>query len=271
MRGACLLLLLAVSCGRELPPAPPRPADEGFERMGPPQPGDWLARFPEEEQTLEDYKADCANRRTRDRARIVLQPLGAGAPADAELLEAMRAYCEAYFMIPCAVAAPVPLPATCFRKDRGQYNGDQLLGALEEHLPDDALALAGITSEDLYSGDLNFVFGLGSLKGRRGVYSLHRLGEGRKRLERALKLVTHELGHVLSITHCVKYRCVMSGANSQAEADRYPFHACPDDLAKLQWNLGFEVAARYRALEACFRRLGFPAEAEWVAARLASR
>jgi archaemetzincin len=237
-----------------------------FERMPEARPGDWLHRFPERGQTFEQYMAACRNRKSAGRSIIYLQPLGEMDERTTKALKLMREYCEIFFGTTCVVRDPVPLPEHCLILPRRQYNATMLIGHLvENHLPKDALAMAGITGEDLFSKGLNFVFGEGSLAEPVGVYSLCRFGSDWSLfLERGLKLVTHELGHVLGVEHCVWYKCVMSGANSLAEGDRYPVHACPIDLRKLEWNLGFDRRRRYEALEAFYRAQGLGEAADWV-------
>ncbi len=61
----------------------------------------------------------------------------------------------------------------------------------------------------------------------------------------------------------------MNGSNSLAESDRRPIHLCPVCLRKLQWNRGFDVLARYRALAAFYDRQGLADEAAWVRNRVA--
>ena len=50
---------------------------------------------------------------------------------------------------------------------------------------------------------------------------------------RALKTSTHELCHVLYLTHCHFYECLMNGSNLLSEADLKPFTLCPICLRKL--------------------------------------
>jgi archaemetzincin len=60
----------------------------------------------------------------------------------------------------------------------------------------------------------------------------------------------------------------MNGSNHLAESDRRPLHLCPVCLRKLQWSVGFDVLARYSALEALDRAAGFSDEADWLKARI---
>ena len=134
------------------------------------------------------------------------------------------------------------------------------------------LAYAGIMDEDLRTKDLNFVFGLGSLARRTGVYSLKRYRSKDETLflRRSLNLMAHEVGHIFSVEHCVVWSCVMQGANSLKEHDGHPMHLCPDDLRKLEWNMGFDRTARYGKLRDFYRREGLATEAEWIEERLKS-
>ncbi len=283
------MLLATLGCRPATPPPAPAPAEDtsGFEPLPPPRSGDWLHSFPEEEQTVGQYRLSCRNRKSAVRTTIYLQPMGVFDERYTKTIEAMREYAEIFFGVPAKVRDPIPLPDKCLIMPRGQYNATMLIDHLREGLPVDALAVAGITNKDLFSNGLNFVFGEGSLAGRRGVYSLVRYERFDSRgfdaalaprrpdeikfLWRSLQLLSHEVGHIFSIGHCVKWKCVMCGANSLEEGDRHPLHLCPDDLKKLQWNTDFDVAARYGRLADFYARSGLEAEARWCRDRLAGR
>jgi archaemetzincin len=247
--------------------------EDGFTLKGKPKPGDWLHHFPEEGQPFEEYVEDCANLRSPERETFTILPFGDFSDEEEKVLEVMAEYARAYYDLPVKVLPRKPHFENGYIEDRGQWNADMLLGQIRDVLPEDAFALAGITCDDLFSRGLNFVFGLGSLNARCGVYSLHRLRWGADEqlfLERALNLMIHEVGHVFSLEHCIKYECVMNGSNSLRESDSQPMHACPDCLRKFEWNLMFDRQERYRNLEKFYRKHGFAAEAEWVAERLKS-
>ena len=57
-----------------------------------------------------------------------------------------------------------------------QYNGGDVLRALEPIMKRqrDAYCLIGVTMQDLFSGNLNFVYGLASLRARTAVFSFAR-------------------------------------------------------------------------------------------------
>jgi archaemetzincin len=177
-----------------------------------------------------------------------LRPLGDAERLWGPLLELLRAYVEAFFQAPARLLESLPVA-------EGTLDSTRLLGELSRGTPADALGVLGVTDRPLGALGMRFVFGESRLGGPAGVASLARLAtpDGELFLRRALRLTTHELGHVLGIRHCIFYECVMEGANSLAEADRHPLEPCPVDARKLRWNLGFDPSARERALEKFFR------------------
>ena len=49
-----------------------------------------------------------------------------------------------------------------------------------------------------------------------------------------LQVMTHEIGHMFGIKHCVYHNCAMNGSNHLAESDRRAASLCPICLRKLQ-------------------------------------
>ena len=255
-------------------------SDDGFEKLGPPGQLDWRARFHERPQSLEDYVARCANVKGPDRSTFYIQPLSSPpgrrslAPGahekHEEAVALMREYAEIYFNVPAKVLEPIPMFEETYDRERGQCQSSEIIDLLARRVPADALVYIGIAEEDLYAEGLNFVFGEGSLQRRTGVYSLHRYHSPDEALfyRRALKLMSHEVGHILSIHHCVTWRCAMQGANTLMEDDSHPMYLCPIDLAKLEWNCRFDRVERYRKLLVFYRRLGLKEDAAWVEKRL---
>ena len=66
-------------------------------------------------------------------------------------------------------------------------------------------------------------------------------------LYRCVKTAAHEICHVLGMTHCPYYECLMNGSNLVTEADIKPFALCPICLRKLVSYLEIEdqLAERY--------------------------
>ncbi len=264
--------------------------DKRFVRKQPPKRGDWLFSYPEKPQPFEIYLAGARVRPTPTRRTIVLQPLGEMDAEQTRMLEDLRDYAEAFFQLPARIEKPIELKLDKPGKDltrkvplglRGtghevQYNADVILDSLLiKRVPADAVACLGITMQDLYSGELNYVFGLGSMEQRVGVYSLCRYfpefwnekrkpGAEKQALMRALKVLNHETGHMFGLTHCVFYNCSMNGSMSLQETDRAPVHFCPVCDRKLAWNIGYISEKRYADLAAFYAKHEMMDEAEFM-------
>ena len=268
--------------------------EKGFTRKGPPKAGEWLATHPEPPQPFELYRRAVRVRPSAERRTIVLLPLGTMNDEQKKLLEDLRDYAEAFFQLPARVEKPVPLElrdsqATLTRTvlmplRRGtyetQYNADVILDSiLPKLLPKDAVVCLGITMEDLYSEDLNYVFGLGNMEARVGVYSLARYfpefwnqkrldGAEKTALLRSCKVLNHETGHMFGLPHCVFYECSMNGSNSLQETDRAPVHFCPVCRRKLLWNTGCDAEKRFEALRTFYAKHQLKAEADFMQTQL---
>ena len=259
-----------------------------FSRKKAPRGGDWLAVFPEREQTFFQYATGNPVRRTDERASIVLQPLGPFSGHDLAIMERLVAMTSAFFQLPVRLAQALPLPEKGKRFRPGGPHRMQYLTTVIENqvlapaLPRDAICYLGITMADLYPDpSWNFVFGEASFDKRVGVYSLVRYTnrfwglpetEDSKSmfLRRSFKVLAHETGHMFSIAHCTINECLMNGSNSLDETDRSTVHLCPVCLHKLQWNLKFDVMRHYRQLRDIYQRSGYEDLAGWMRRRIAS-
>jgi archaemetzincin len=241
-----------------------------FIRLEEPRPGQWRYYFKEPPQDLEKYQKEVRNLKSPQHNIIYIQPLGKLSPFAERVLPAICEYVKIFFDCDSQLLKPLSLPLKAYSSWRNQYNATMLLEHLKPLLPTDAVAYTGITEVDLFSEGLNFVFGEASLLDRLGVYSLKRLlcRDQTLFLRRVIKLVSHEIAHIFSITHCVFYRCLMNGSNSLAEADARPLYLCPIDLEKLRWNVGFDVVERYNLLLGFYRRHHLQEDANWIQARL---
>ena len=231
------------------------------------QPGSWLAQFNESGQTFAQYRAEGPNRPELD-AVVELGLMGdlrVRGDRAGELVEPVREFLGIYFQREAFLVDPKPLPPAAWTPERGaggQYDAEALLDALEGSCPPTAAGCLTVTDEDLYVSTLQYVFGLGHFHRRVGVFSMYRLWEDVRGpsgerlavrdpepLRRALKVAVHELGHEMTVAHCVHYRhCVMAGTNSLAESDAGSLMLCPLDHEKLRWNLRFDPRERYGEL-----------------------
>jgi archaemetzincin len=256
-------------------------AQPGFEPLPAPKPGDWLDRFPEPGQSVAEFERADRVVPTAERRTVFIVPIGTFQPALGPPMSVLSDYVQRFAGLPVQV-----LPALdegAIRPVHRRLRGDvvqlltaDLLAVLQARLPASAFGMLGVTTSDLFPAPgWNYVFGEARLTERVGVYSFARydprfhgeaLGPDADGLvlRRSLKVMTHELGHMFGLPHCIAYRCLMNGSNSLKEIDGAPMHLCPFCLRKLHSSVGFSPAARYAALETFYRTHGLLMEAEQV-------
>jgi len=260
-----------------------------------PKDGDWLSWKNEQHQGISEYIGKRPNRPTPGRNKIYFQPLTDGSSsASMPDLEFLQHFTAAWFGLQVVVQRPMTLATllkigykTSFRASFGgskQFNAGHILTNLRKKLPGDAYARIGVTMCDIYSSDLNFVFGLGSLNGRTGVYSFCRQddafyrtggasqpGDEGEMIHRAAHTLVHELGHMCGMSHCTFYECTMQGSNGLDESAAHPLSLCPVCLLKLKYCLGIDLNVRYQRLKGvCLARPDsvFAKEVVWWGSRL---
>ena len=180
-----------------------------------------------------------------------------------------------------------------------QHHQLSIYSALEltkSFLPDDAICLVSLTTEDLYESEPDlFVAGMAAGNQRVAVFSLFRysptltfspelwydvtapevgadeISAEKSRcvlLQRGCRLLVHEISHLLGMDHCVFFDCCMNGSGHLEEDFRQSMHLCPVDLRKLHTLIGFDVCARYEKLQTFYAQHNMKPEAEWVRNRL---
>lgn len=118
--------------------------------------------------------------------------------------------------------------------NRRQYNGNNLLKAIETTYSFDSSKTLGIFNVDLFIPILTFIFGQAYLNGRTGIISLYRLSNERYGmvmdenilLERSKKEVIHELGHTFGLIHCQTPTCVMRSSTYVEDLDQKNSSLC---------------------------------------------
>ena len=185
-----------------------------------------------------------------------------------------------------------------FHKKSGhfQLKARSILSKVKHALPVDAICLMALTMMDIYdeAPDL-FVAGLAGANQRVGVFSLRRydpsltfssenwfeIGSNKSNrtqssiesasktlLHRSIKLLVHEVAHLLGVDHCIWYSCCMNGSGHLKEDFRQSMHLCPVDLRKVQRLCGFKVLERYSKLREFFEKHGLQEERKWVERRI---
>jgi archaemetzincin len=126
-----------------------------------------------------------------------------------------------------------------YNKYREQYDAVKILNRLNKK------CTLVVTSEDIYEGGLNFIFGLADTGGS-AIVSYYRLrpefyGARSNRsllLRRLLKEALHEIGHMFGLKHCrstVRGKpCVMTFSNSVMEVDKKSSFFCKKCAAMLE-------------------------------------
>ncbi|WP_082781434.1 archaemetzincin family Zn-dependent metalloprotease [Thermococcus peptonophilus] len=167
------------------------------------------------------------------------------------LIKDVAEFVDSYYSqrgVPVKAGSPLSesLFLSAYHPFRRQFLGGAFLPMLSEiGRRAGALAAVGITKVDLYERGMNFVFGVASEKLRSAVVSIHRLrpefygkpSNDELLIERTVKEVMHELGHVFGLSHCPNVRCVMHFSNSVYDTDvKLPYY-CPNCEQKLLQNL----------------------------------
>lgn len=247
--------------------ADPAFRESGHRRLGEGEASDWLRAVRERGQTLDEYLAAGPIRPNGAHRVLVLRAVGDSDETHARRIEKTAAFLSLFYELPVRVETALAIPdsPSLYRYGlRGrprQYDASRLAATmLRSRMPPDALLYVGLTREDLFTGPMAFVFGLAGTHERAAILSTARLGAGAATeteiLARTIRVTTHEVGHTLTILHCVFYECIMNGSNTLAEMDRRPLRLCPLDLEKLHRNHPFDPAAREAKIRVFFAREG---------------
>jgi archaemetzincin len=247
-------------------------------KLGRPQPGDWLAEHRERGQSYRQYVQSNPVRAEQGRRTIYIQPLGEFTDDEKKIVDLSAELMGIYYQLPVKFRNKLSLelvPARARRKSSAEAAEQILTGYvlndLKGRIPKDGVALIAFTTADLWPGEgWNYVFGQANLSDRVGVWSIHRFGSPedgdaafRRCLLRAIKLGTHETGHMFSMQHCTRYQCNMCGSNSLPESDRQPLELCPYCLAKLCYATGADPKKRFEKLIEFYNRHGLKREREF--------
>ncbi len=147
-----------------------------------------------------------------------------------EIIEDLGSSLEALFEVPILQHEPTTLPASGYDPEREQYSSSQMLVNLTafKNTLTNLERVLGIVSVDLYTDDLDFVFGEEDTHERVGVISIIRLQQEFYNLppdktlfqQRILKEAAHGLGHIYNLGHCSNSACVMYFSSQIGEIDQ---------------------------------------------------
>jgi archaemetzincin len=177
---------------------------------------------------------------------IQVLPLGSVA---AKTVSDLSAELAREFAVRSEILPPEPDPDYAFNAARQQFCSTEILAAMANRACSETECLLGVTALDLYIPILTFVFGEAQLHGTCAVVSYHRLHQEFYGLpqdstllpDRLLKESVHELGHILSLSHCDEYRCVMSPCHGVEWIDLKTRHFCSACRAALSSPTGLKA------------------------------
>ncbi len=149
------------------------------------------------------------------------------------------------FKIEVVVYGQLTLPTQAFNALRRQYLASSLLEVLlyTKGAPNEIVL--GVTNEDLYEPNLNFVFGIATPLYGLALISTKRLHNSFYGLEeddelylrRVLTEAVHEIGHTLGLAHCPNPHCVMHFSNTLQDTDKKGYRFCPSCWEKAKQGL----------------------------------
>ncbi len=157
--------------------------------------------------------------------QVAIYPMGR---IDLTAVAVIAANIQAVLGLNTRIRPLMPEPEYAFQIRREQYEAGKILQVLEGVLETAPLRLA-VVAVDLFTPILTFVFGESHLGGKAAVVSLHRLRgkTPQQTYERAVKIALHEMGHLLGLTHCQGYDCLMHFPHSLEGLDHLPPTYCP--------------------------------------------
>jgi len=149
---------------------------------------------------------------------------------------------------------------------------DHVLKPQKQQNAERCWGIIAITHEDLlYDPDdvLDYIYGLSgagelglpgvAVVSTRRIWQPDAVGFELSRL-RLFKLVTHEIGHLFHLQHCLKHACNMNGVETIDQIDRHPIEVCPDCMAKICWIGQIHPKARCDQLIAVCERLNMQSD-----------
>jgi archaemetzincin len=147
----------------------------------------------------------------------------------------IAAHIQTSLKIPVDILDAIDVPEEAFQHHRRQHDAGIILRRLA-HLsfPHHLLRILALTTVDLCSPILTYVYGEAELGGRVAIVSTFRLqhnGDGTEAsldryYERLAKVALHEIAHTFSLYHCEAPRCLMRFSPKIQHLDGLDIYFC---------------------------------------------
>jgi len=176
--------------------------------------------------------------KSKTKALIDLIPLGC---IDQLAVSIVAANLQAILGMNTDVSEPRRDPDYALLPQRQQFDALKIIKELGKETQGAPFKL-GVTTLDICTPILTFVYGESQLGGKIALISLNRLQEGGTEMayERAAKIGVHEVGHILGLEHCWEVRCLMHFSRNLEQLDSLPLQFCS--------ACEFEATRRIKAL-----------------------
>lgn len=240
--------------------------------------GDWTSTKDGQSDMMESFECFLDGRKSKVGEGQALGIVSIGDLSDQIPMDALKEFLQAYYSLPVVSLDSLrvaSIPSTAWRTIccyAPQADGNEILNEVLQPLKEQCAGrwwgVAAITHEDLMydpkDGE-DYVYGLSNSDIGAAVVSTRRIwqpaavGFELSRL-RFLKLVTHEIGHLFHLRHCLTHACVMNGVETVDQIDRHPLEACPDCMVKICWTCQVHPKVRYERLAEACERLGMSPE-----------
>ncbi len=270
----CLFLLIACSKGKVVDSLENEhlvKMSRLYEPIADPAKSDWLALHKEENQSFADFK----NSNPSKVEAIEFIVVGELSQQDSSLLQKLGNYLALFYELEIEKTTQLPiefLPDSLFGNNKIQST------SFLDFLQNETLVKkqAGVLTLVICQSDLqpfpkaNSIFGQASRNKRLALVSLFQTGKmengipnhGLQEL-RGVKIVSHEVGHLLGLAHCQTFQCNMNGVNHLRELDSKPAYLCPNCLEKIGWRQKFEHPERFEKLDSFWTNRNRPLQTHY--------
>lgn len=144
-----------------------------------------------------------------------------------EMLDKISSAVSDQMPLQCRITEPEEIPDEAFNLKRNQFISDVILKHLRDKYAGPGCRVLGVVEDDLYTANMNFIFGQADVVSAVALISLARLmphidslkGAEGIVFRRALIEAIHELGHTYGLKHCSNPECVMFFSNSLRDTD----------------------------------------------------